>query len=220
MSWFINLVLIVIVAGGLLGGLMRGVRRELLSVAGLAVSVAGGILLAKPVASLVSGWGIVEEVPYLLAFVLGFVASSLAFSLLKAPLVPRELDLSERLSGAAVGLGKGLLVAAVLLYFFIGAFPGLREPVQQAPVAAYVVPLTPVVDRLADWLEAVLPREFTQRVQEGYDAFRRAGEGIGRALDELEETGEKARAVGERIREGAAAADSLARSMEPPPSGR
>ena len=217
MSWFINMVLIVIVAGGALGGLIRGIRRELLSVAGLAASVAGGILLAKPVAALVSGWGIVEEVPYLLAFILGFAASSLAFSLLKAPLVPTELDLSERLSGAAVGLGKGLLVAAVLLYLMVGVFPGVQEPVQDAPAAAYVLPLTPVVDRLADWLQAVLPREFTERVREGYDGFRRAGEGITRALDSVQEAGEKAKEVGERIQEGAAAADSLAKTAVPPP---
>ncbi len=208
MIWFINLVLIVIVAGGVLGGMMRGIRRELLSVAGLAVSVAGGILLAKPVASLVSGWGVVEELPYLVAFILGFAASSLAFSLLKAPLVPTEIDLSERISGAAVGLGKGLLIGAVLLYLLVGVFPGIREPVHRAPAAAYVLPLTPVVHKVADWLEAVLPAEFTERVREGYEGFRRAGEGISRALDELEETG---------IRQGAAAADSLARSIQPPP---
>ncbi|MFO7768856.1 MAG: CvpA family protein [bacterium] len=217
MSWFINLVLIVIVAGGTLGGLMRGIRRELLNVAGLAVSVAGGILLAKPVAALVSGWGVVEEVPYLLAFLLGFVASSLAFSILKTPLVPRERDIAERVSGAAVGLGKGLLLSAVLLYLLIGVFPGVREPVQEAPASAYVLPLTPAVDRLAGWLERVLPREFTDRVQEGYEVFRRAGEGIGRALEDLEEAGEKAKTVGEGVREGVSAADSLARSLQPPP---
>ncbi len=217
MNAVLNLALGAVLVVAVVGGLRRGLRRELLNVAGLAAAFVGGILLAKPVAALVSRWGVVEEVPYLLAFVLGFVLVSLTFSLLKKPLLPREIDTAERISGGILGLAKGLLFAALLLYALIGVWPRLAETTDHAVVVRMVLPVTAAVDALAGAVAPLLPEELTAQLRSGYRFFREAGEQIGGVLDTVEGVGETAREYGERVREGAAVVDSLAGMMVPPP---
>jgi uncharacterized membrane protein required for colicin V production len=92
------------------------------------------------------------------------------------------VDAGERLSGAALGLAKGLVVSAVLLYLLVGAFPDARPAVSQARVAGLVLPLTPIVDRIVHGLEVLLPDELTDKVQAGYEAFRSAGRDLSGAV--------------------------------------
>jgi uncharacterized membrane protein required for colicin V production len=217
MSFLLNLVLILLIAGATVGGLLRGLRRELIGLMGVVASFAGGILLAKPVSVLFARWGVMAEVPYMLAFVVGFVAASLAYSILKGPLVPREIDTSERLSGGAVGLAKGLLVAALLVYLLVGIFPGVRPTVAKAPAAGLVMPLTPVIDGAATLLGRLLPPEFTERVRAGYRSFRDAGEGLSDAIQSLKDTAEEAKEITSKVEEGKARLDSLTAGSRPPP---
>ena len=76
MSSAISIAIVVIVGLAVFGGLRRGLRRELVNLAGILLAFVGGILLAKPVAALFKHYGVIEEVPYLLAFVCGFIAVS------------------------------------------------------------------------------------------------------------------------------------------------
>ena len=220
MSAAVNIGIVVVVGLGVLGGLKRGLRRELLNIAGIVIAVVGGILLAKPVASVVRQWGVVEEVPYLLAFLCGFILTTLGFSLVKSRLLSKEIDLSERISGAVLGLAKGMLFAAILLYGLVGIWPRTTKAVGRAPAARLVLPLTAAVDALAGAIRPLLPRELTEQIREGYRYFNRTREDLEEAIGTLEGVGEKARGYREKVQESAAVADSLSRVLTPPPDDR
>ncbi len=214
MTRVVDLMVAVIVGLMVLGGLRRGLRRELLNLAGVVVAVAGGIFLAKPVASLIARLGVLEEVPYLLAFIGGFLAASLLFSLLKAPLLAREIDLAERISGGVVGLAKGVVLAAVLLYLVIGIWPASGGALTRGPATRMVVPVTGLVDRAAGVLRVLLPENFSVRVRTAWEGVREAGREAEEAVETMREAGETVRAYGEQVEAGAALVDSL---LKPPP---
>ncbi len=123
MSAVVNIGIIVVVGISVFGGLRRGLRKELLNLAGIVIAIVGGILLAKPVALLFRQWGVIEEVPYLLAFLCGFILVSLGYSMVKGRILPKEVDLSERISGALLGFAKGMISAAILVYALAGIWP-------------------------------------------------------------------------------------------------
>lgn len=216
MTRVVDLLVVVVVGLMVVGGLRRGLRRELLNLAGVVVAVAGGIFLAKPVATLIARLGVLEEVPYLLAFVGGFLAASLIFSVLKAPLLTREIDLAERISGGVVGLAKGLVVAAVLLYLVIGIWPASAGTLTEGPATRMVVPVIGLVDRVAGSIRVLLPTNFTERVRTAWEGVRDASREAGEAVETLKEAGETARVYGEKVGAGAALVDSL---LTPPPGG-
>jgi len=219
LSAAVNIGIVVVVGIGVLGGLKRGLRRELLNIAGIVIAVAGGILLAKPVSSIVRQWGVIEEVPYVLAFLCGFILTTLGYSLVKSRLLSKEIDLSERISGAVLGLAKGMLFAAILLYGLVGIWPRTAEAVGRAPAARLVLPLTAAVDALTGAIRPLLPRELTEQVREGYRFFNRTREDLEEAIGTLEGVGEKAREYREKVQDSAAVADSLSRVLTPPPDG-
>ncbi|MCK4772827.1 MAG: CvpA family protein [Candidatus Latescibacteria bacterium] len=198
MSAVVNIGILVVVIIGVLGGLKRGLRRELLNLAGIVIAIVGGILLAKPVASLFRSWGVIEEVPYLLAFVCGFILVSLGYSMIKGRMLPREIDLSERISGAMLGFAKGLIVAAILVYALVGIWPQTAEAVGRAPTARIVLPLTAAIDALAGAIRPLLPEEMTEQIRGGYRFFDQTRKDLKQTLE-------------------TAAADSLSRLIEPPP---
>jgi len=219
LSAAVNIGIVVVVGIGVLGGLKRGLRRELLNIAGIVIAVAGGILLAKPVSSIVRQWGVIEEVPYVLAFLCGFILTTLGYSLVKSRLLAKDIDLSERISGAVLGLVKGMLFAAILLYGLVGIWPRTAEAVGRAPAARLVLPLTAAVDALTGAIRPLLPRELTEQVREGYRFFNRTREDLEEAIGTLEGVGEKAREYREKVQDSAAVADSLSRVLTPPPDG-
>lgn len=216
MSAVLDILLVLIMAGFTLGGMSRGLRRELLNLAGVIVAVAGGIILAKPVALLVARLGVIEEVPWLLAFLGGFVAASLVFSILKAPLLPRNVDLAERISGGLLGFGKGMVIAALTVYLLVGVWPRSADAVSEARAARLVMPVTRLVDAAAGVVGGLLPKDLSDRLRDGHRNLRGAIEGIEEAIGTLEDVGEHARAYSEKAMEGAAVADSLARVVIPP----
>jgi len=216
-STVLNLALAAVLVMATLGGLRRGLRRELVNIGGLVASLAGGILLAKPVSSLVSRWGVIEEVPYLLAFVIGFILVSFGFSLLKGPFLPREIDSAERISGAVVGLGKGMLFAALLLYALVGIWPRLSEQVGDAVMVRIVLPGTVAVDALTEAITPLLPEELTAQVRSGFAFFRETREQIAESLESLGQVSETVQEYGRKVQESAAVADSVLGALEPPP---
>jgi hypothetical protein len=213
-SQVVDIALVILVALTVLGGLRRGLRRELINLAGVVVALLGGVFLARPVASLIARFGVLEEVPWLLAFIGGFLAASLLFSLLKAPLLPREIDLAERISGGVVGLGKGVVLAALLLYLLLGVWPDGAGRLTAAPAARLVLPVVEVVDRVAGAVRVLLPRDFTERVRTTWEGVRRSGREVSETLETIQKAGEQAREYGRRVGEGAAVVDSL---LHPPP---
>jgi uncharacterized membrane protein required for colicin V production len=178
---------LVVIGTATLGGLRRGLRRELLDIIGIISAFIGGILLAKPIASLLEHWGMVEELPYFLAFICGFIAVSLGFSIFKGPLMPKEVDAAERLSGGIVGLGKGIVMAGFLLYMVVGIWPASVETVTSNRAAKLVAPITSVIDVVVGVVEPLLPDDFTEQVQESFRFFRETRQRLGGALDTIGE---------------------------------
>ncbi|GEM_PF-2056475 len=217
MSTVINLALAVVLVLATVGGIRRGLRRELMNIAGLVAALAGGIFLAKPVSALVSRWGVIEEVPYLLAFVIGFILVSFGFSMLKGPFLPKEIDTAERISGGIVGFGKGVFFAALLLYALVGIWPRLSEEAGEALMVRIVLPGTIAVDALAGAITPLLPEDLTAQVRSGFAFFRETREQIRETLDTFGAVGETARAYEQKMQESAAVADSLAGIIDPPP---
>ncbi len=201
------------------GGLRKGLRRELLNIVGVLVAIVGGILLAKPVASLFNHYGVGEELPYLLAFLCGFIAVSLGFSILKGPLIPKEIDTAERMSGGILGFLKGVIFAGILLYLLVGIWPGSVETVTEVPAARLVAPVTSIIDAVVGAVTPLLPEDFTAQIRGGFQFFQDTREELGAALETVREVGETTREYGRKVQEGAAVVDSLAGLLEPPPAG-
>ena len=213
----INIGILVVVGISVFGGLRRGLRKELLNVAGIVIAIVGGILLAKPVALLFRQWGVIEEVPYLLAFLCGFILVSLGYSMVKGRILPREVDLSERISGALLGIAKGMISAAILVYALVGIWPQSAEAVGRAPAARMVLPLTAALDALAGAVRPLLPQEFTDHIRDGYRFFNKTRNDLRDTIETIEGVGETARDYGQKIQETAAVADSLAGALTIPP---
>ncbi len=217
MSAVVNIGIIVVVGISVFGGLRRGLRKELLNLAGIVIAIVGGILLAKPVALLFRQWGVIEEVPYLLAFLCGFILVSLGYSMVKGRILPKEVDLSERISGALLGFAKGMISAAILVYALAGIWPQSAVAVGRAPAARLVLPLTAALDALAGAVHPLLPEEFTSQIRNGYEFFNRTRDDLRETIDTVEGIGETAREYGQKIQESAAVADSLAGALTIPP---
>ncbi len=190
MNTVITIGFLVVVGFATIGGVRRGLRRELLNITGVIASFVGGILLAKPVASLLRHWGMIEELPYLLAFLCGFIAVSLGFSIFKGPLIPKEIDSAERLSGGVLGFGKGIVFAGILLYLLVGIWPGSVEMLKTAPAANLVAPVTSIIDVVVGAVEPLLPEDFTVQVRDSFQFFKETREQLGEALDTVREVGE------------------------------
>ena len=213
----INIGIIVVVGISVLGSVKRGLRKELLNLAGIVIAVVGGILLAKPVGLLFRRWGVIEEIPYLLAFLCGFVLVSLGYSMVKGRILPKEVDLSERISGALLGFAKGMISAAILVYVLVGIWPQSAEAVGSAAAARMVLPLTAALDALAGVVRPLLPEEFTSQIRDGYKFFNQTRNDLKDTIETIEDVRETAREYGEKIQESAAVADSLAGALVIPP---
>ncbi len=219
MNVVITIGILVVVGLAVLGGLRRGLRRELLNIVGVILAIVGGILLAKPVASLFNHYGVIEELPYLLAFLCGFIAVSLGFSILKGPLIPKEIDTAERISGGLLGFMKGVIFAGILLYLLVGIWPGSVKTVTDVPAARLVAPVTSIIDAVVGAVTPLLPEDFTARVRNGFQFFQDTRRELGSAFETARDVGESAREYGRKVQEGAAVVDSLAGMLEPPPEG-
>jgi len=190
MNTVITVGFLVVIGFATIGGMRRGLRRELLNITGIIASFVGGILLAKPVASLLRHWGMIEELPYLLAFLCGFIAVSLGFSILKGPFMPKEIDSAERLSGGVLGFGKGIIFAGILLYLLVGIWPSSVEILKTASAAKLVAPVTSIIDVVVGAVEPLLPEDFTVQVRDSFQFFKETREQLGEALDTVREVGE------------------------------
>lgn len=203
----------VVVGISVFGGLRRGLRRELLNLAGIVLGIVGGILLAKPVGLLFRSWGVIEEIPYILAFLCGFILVTLGYSMVKGRILPKEVDLSERISGALLGFAKGMISAAILVYVLVGIWPQSAEAVGRAPAARMVLPLTAALDALAGVVRPLLPKEFITQIRDGYEFFNKTRKDLRETIETIEGAGETARKYGQKIQESAAVADSLAAAL-------
>lgn len=119
MSW-IDLVIIIILAGCLIEGFLRGLIKELIGV----VSVALGIYIARLYGDDMSIWlkeweipaGIADALAYALVFAAISAAVSFAAHVLSELVQMARLSTLNRIFGGVAGLVKGLIVVLIVVF--------------------------------------------------------------------------------------------------------
>lgn len=120
MSW-IDILILIILAGGLIEGVLRGFIRSVVGVVSVAVGFYFARLFGEDGAAWISdAWDlqplIAEAVAYALIFTIISFAASLLSRLLGNLVKAVRLSWLNRLLGAGVGLLKGLLAALIIIF--------------------------------------------------------------------------------------------------------
>jgi len=152
LDWFI----LVVLAGGLIRGLMVGAVRQVASLIGLVLAFFLSVQLMHPVGALiVSSLGLSETTGPIAGFVVIFVGVQLLFlavsRLLEQVLDTLSLSLVNRAAGGALGGFKAALLLSVL-FLVLG---GMEMPSEQ--VRTRSVLYAPVAETLPKTLDAASP---------------------------------------------------------------
>lgn len=120
MSW-IDILIIIILAGGLIEGLLRGLIKEVIGVA----SVAAGIFVARICGDDVTAWlaedwevpvAIASALSYALVFTVISAAFSFAAHILSSLVQAARLNTINRLLGGVAGFAKGLIITLMIVF--------------------------------------------------------------------------------------------------------
>ncbi len=154
MHW-LDIVILVILIIATFTGLMRGLIKSVLSLAGLIV----GIILAGRLYTYVAGWltfiqqeGIAEVVAFALILIAVMIIAAVLASLLKWFASIVMLSWANYLGGAVFGLILGAITAGALLTLW-GNFLGAPDVVSESSLAGILLDRFPAV-------LALLPSEF------------------------------------------------------------
>ena len=164
MNW-IDLTLLTVLALFGLRGYFRGLFREVFSLVGLVAGLIAAVRYAEPVALLGQGYWNVS--PLLLkgtAFVLVFFGVYFLFSLLGWVLHKSEkvvfLRTLNRFGGIAVGIGKGVAITALIVFFLSSASWMPRSARDKLDRAHLVSPLSHLANGLIRiGKQKLLPKE-------------------------------------------------------------
>lgn len=142
MNW-IDITLLVVLALFALRGFYRGVFREVFSVVGIGAGLLAALHYHEPVAiGLSEHWPgspfIVKIASFVLVFFTVYFICSLAGWLLHRSESALFLKTFNRAGGVAVGLGKGLAMVGLTLYFVHSA-TWLPQPTRDTMAGAYLV---------------------------------------------------------------------------------
>lgn len=167
-DWFI-LAVWIISAGY---GVVRGFAREVLSVIGWIAAFFCANLLARSVSDVMQG--VIDEstTRYLVAWVMTFIAVLLVFGLVAAFLSKQMrqpgFNVGNRMLGALFGLGRGLLIVALMSVVLRAIVPDEEQGLIHDAV------LMDPVDWVAEWVganfERVLEADPTEAVRETLDS--------------------------------------------------
>jgi len=165
----VDLVILIVLLVGVVGGLARGFIRCLFGLAGLAL----GIVLAAShhglVADSLLGFIPGERAPGIVAFVLIFVVVVIVVSLIAAA-VSRALRLAalgwlDRLAGGFLGFVMSAAVVGVLLLLAVMAGFDDNDAIVESALA-------PRVFRVTDMIVSLVPGEARETFEEGYLKLR------------------------------------------------
>lgn len=162
-----DILIVVILSYGLIGGIFRGLVKEVSSIIG----VAGGFVAAYLYYGTLAGWltGLVSNPAYryILAFLLIFCSVVIVVNViaivLKYLLNLVFLGWLDRLGGAGFGLVKGVLIVSVL-FMVLTAFLPKGAPLIKDSVCAPYVAL--VSEKIAALVSSDVKREFAAKLGE------------------------------------------------------
>ncbi|MBD3368068.1 MAG: hypothetical protein GF405_07855 [Candidatus Eisenbacteria bacterium] len=165
----VDLVILVILLIGIVGGLARGFVRGLLGLVGLAL----GVLLAAAhhgwVANTLLGFIPGERASAVVAFILIFIAVVVVVGLIAVAITKAlrlvALGWLDRLAGGALGLLMSAIVAGLLLLLAVMAGFDENEAIVQSRLA-------PRVFRVTDAIVSMVPSEARETFEDGYLKLR------------------------------------------------
>lgn len=138
-------------------GLMRGLIREVFSLAAWGVAVWVGLRYSREVSAYLANFVALPSARMLLAFALLFIASLMVASvlafLLSKLVESTGLTGTDRLAGLVFGIARGVLVMAVLV-LLAGATPLPSDPWWRESK------LIPPFQSLALWLRSQVPSDY------------------------------------------------------------
>jgi membrane protein required for colicin V production len=149
-NW-VDLIVLIVLALFALRGFFRGFFREIFSLAGLVVGFMLAVAFERPASAFIATyWQMSPLVLKGIAFVTIFFSVYFLLSLMGWLLHRSEkllfLKTLNRAGGIAIGMGKGVAVAA-LLVFLLSSSSWLPQPTREKFIGAYSVP---PLSRLAD----------------------------------------------------------------------
>ncbi|MBI3695558.1 MAG: CvpA family protein [Acidobacteria bacterium] len=171
MNWLDFLIAAVILAS-FVGSIIKGLTRELVSLAAAVAGVLGALWWYPDVAHYLepylSSASLASFVAFVLIFLV-FLAVGWVFSSVLAKLVKASgLRWFDRILGAAFGLLRGVLIAAALVLAILAFTPG-KKPIETVGESR----LAPTVLHFARAMVAFAPRRLKDGFQNGLDRVRK-----------------------------------------------
>ncbi len=171
MNW-LDFLIAAVVAVSLGTSIVKGLTRELVSLAAAILGILGALWWYPDVAKRLQPYASNASVASFAAFVLiffvflllGWVITKILAGLVKAS----GLRWFDRLLGAAFGLLRGLLIAAGLVLAIVAFAPGKR-PIESVAESR----LAPTVLQCARAIVALAPRKLKDGFQEGLDRIHK-----------------------------------------------
>ncbi|MCD6345819.1 MAG: CvpA family protein [Bacteroidales bacterium] len=119
MNW-LDLILILLLAGGLISGFKNGIIGEVATLAALILGVWGAIRFSWWTAELLIQWGVTSSsmsiISFIVTFVIIVVVIQILAKFLNKLLDSMSLGFVNRLAGMAVGVIKSALIVSVILF--------------------------------------------------------------------------------------------------------
>lgn len=119
MNWF-DIIIAILLLGGLISGFRNGVIGELANLAGLILGVWGAIRFSWWTAGVLADLGIHSQYMHIISFIITFILIVIVVQILSKFLTKLAetlfLGFVNRIAGMAVGLIKTALILSVLIY--------------------------------------------------------------------------------------------------------
>lgn len=172
--------ILIVLAGGLLRGVMVGAVRQIISLVGLVVAFLFALQFMRPVGELVAAWfDLAETVGFIAGFVVTFVGIQLIFvvlsRLLEQVLETLSLTLVNRAAGGAVGGFKAALLLSLLFMVLATMNVPSQETRQRSRFYEPIAQALPwTVEATAGWLPAAkrMSDEWGERLRPQLDLPR------------------------------------------------
>jgi len=164
---FFDIVVIIILAVSVIGGVFRGLIKELSSIIGVLGGFYGAysyyMVLAKPLARWVSNPAYLNILSFLIIFCGILIIISILGVIIKYILNIAFLGWVDRICGAGFGIIKGILIASVLLITLTAFLPKNAPVIKNSMLAPYV---TLISEKMAKVVSKDMKHKFSAKIRE------------------------------------------------------
>ena len=177
MNW-LDLLLLLILAGSIASSFARGFTREVIGVAAAAAGLLCGLWFYRMAGAVVRPWAGSQEIANLAGFLLIFVVAILIGWILSvlAGMMMRAVGLSwlDRLLGAAFGVARGVIICVALITALVAFAPG--NDAKSPPGSVVHSRLAPYLIDAAHAVSMAAPKELRDEFAKRYEQLKRIWE--------------------------------------------